>query len=391
MKTIKINAIVILLIYNIASHAQTSENNDLNILQSKSNGISTSSKTTTPDFSVEFESNTDADKVSIKKSLKLNGGITPSGHNTTTYYIVGLEGALNKKDDFSDIATLDGLSNSSNVSFGIKWVRIGGFKSPEKLVNECNLEELDRQITNFCITKANEYLEPERKKQIEHCKSGDFVIEGPELKTLQQKNAKRIESGESPVANMFARCSPMLPEKGNNDDNPADIHFWGMQLKYGQEKFNYMNLNDFSKEGDTVAPRSLGLYYGYIWPGYKESILFGIDYQKSYKAADEQTFCRENSDLNLYECNTSSFMAPTKKTNKLVFLEYRSNFKKYAIEPRITIDIESDTIGFNLPIMLWKDKNKRFNSGIRFGYRDDTEEISFGVFVGTPFNHYATD
>jgi hypothetical protein len=64
--------------------------------------------------------------------------------------------------------------------------------------------------------------------------------------------------------------------------------------------------------------------------------------------------------------------------------------QSFAIAPRVSYEFEKGVFGFDLPIYLLQGKEndsglRDLIGGIRLGWRDDTDELIAGIFVGKPF------
>ena len=66
-------------------------------------------------------------------------------------------------------------------------------------------------------------------------------------------------------------------------------------------------------------------------------------------------------------------------------MEARRLFGTTGASLKFPYDFEKDTFGVDLPIRIFHDPKKGPTGGIRFGWRDDTRDVSVGLFVGSAF------
>ena len=53
--------------------------------------------------------------------------------------------------------------------------------------------------------------------------------------------------------------------------------------------------------------------------------------------------------------------------------------------PAIHHDFQEGVTGVNVPVFLWQDTKRQLTGGVRLGWRDDKDDLEFGLFITQPF------
>jgi hypothetical protein len=88
---------------------------------------------------------------------------------------------------------------------------------------------------------------------------------------------------------------------------------------------------------------------------------------------------------NAERCKQGFLAPPDAVDRSLATLEYRLAGEKIGFLLRGTYDFEDDIYGFEFPVYLTKQQGK-FNGGVKFGWRDDTDDFTVAVFIGAPLS-----
>ncbi|TFI56357.1 hypothetical protein E2493_20540 [Sphingomonas parva] len=173
---------------------------------------------------------------------------------------------------------------------------------------------------------------------------------------------------------------------------PYDAYELGFEGSVSRAEFEFLDPVTLTPQSDRKVQWSLkGVYNRYLRSS-KTAILASVGYQRSYKAADEEVFCPPNTGAGAVKCTTGSGAAPEKDENLLLALGLRhqlasaGKLRNIAIAPLVTYDALDDVFGVDVPVYFVPRDDRRLNGGIRFGYRSDTDDFTFGVFIGTAFS-----
>ena len=284
----------------------------------------------------------------IAKQASRGGGI-----KTLDVWSLTLSAPLNKSADKTDLATLDGLVNSSALAFKFSRLWAPGANPAA---------EVDTPLFHTICAEIEAAAEEKGAGEVE-CDTG---------------NAKAY-----------------LSEKRYLDFRSL---FWVADHKYslggeariGYEEFSFFDADSLAEEKDEKAPTSFKVFGGINPRGSLVLLSLGWEHQRGYKAAKTETVCppSEEPDAGFLTCKTGALGPPLDDDKDLVFLETRALLgkKPIGVTLRATYDLEDDVLGLELPIFLARDDEGNLRGGVRLGWRDDTEDLSVGVFVGSAFS-----
>lgn len=88
------------------------------------------------------------------------------------------------------------------------------------------------------------------------------------------------------------------------------------------------------------------------------------------------------------DCVTAGLGAPVLLPNRLLSLEWRYDFGKVALAPKITRSFTASSTAFDLPIYFIRNQDdktsKAFTGGISLGWDSARQGLNYGLFVSTP-------
>lgn len=173
-------------------------------------------------------------------------------------------------------------------------------------------------------------------------------------------------------------------------DQQRNRYLWGLSGRIGYENFEFLEENSTDKSDKSKTPWSISGHFGLFPASSLTLITVGLEYQNAFKNADERTICAAPDANGLQQCQTAPFGEPVDNDKFLLSLEGRRIFQNLPYKPaaslKLTYDFEDDTFGADLPIYLLRDAKSNLNGGVRFGWRDDTDDLIVGVFVGSTFS-----
>jgi hypothetical protein len=255
-----------------------------------------------------------------------------------------------EKEGLTNIATLDGFANSTELKFERTIWRVSG--------------ELNRPGTL-----------PERYNQF--CRDAGLDIRC-DSETVRDKLS---EQGKT---DLLAEFEDFM------DDPNMRIQTWGGQFKIGHQEFDFFDPLLIKQDTNEIY-WGVGAHYGWI-PKHSSVLLHvGADWQRSYSPAKTGTACAA-VDQSLFSCVTGALSAPSEKTKQLVYVEARGAISKpewltgpgeqMGISLRATHDFRNDEIGVDLPLYLLQAKDGGFTGGVRLGWTS-TDQFGVGVFFGS--------
>ncbi len=294
----------------------------------------------------QLTAGTDAQRASLRSAREISRKSTKGMASFDTVSLT-VSAPLAKPDSgITNIATLDGFTNASELAFSYGHWTVNGLANPAT--------SLERMATRdeICALAGVKPADP--------CDTS-AVKEG--LRT-----AGRMDR-YSEFQSLFWDLSKL------------QRWTYGGSLRVGHEAFNYF-LSDLTKTKDDEMSWGGKLYFGYMPKGRDVFLAMGAEWQKSYQAVPIQSACTA-SDATVLTCVTGSLAAPRLKVKQLLTAEARGHFGDVGIAMKVTHDLHNDESGVDLPIYLFRNTNSQFTGGFRIGW-SSTDDFSFGVFVGSP-------
>jgi len=275
-----------------------------------------------------------------------------------------LSSPLNKDGTPAQFATLDRLTTGVKASF--KYSK--GFTS--------GVRKLDKpQITNLTnlLALAKEVC---RKK-----------IKGEDLASCEAPSFA-IDSKSDPDEFMAKWITQEYLEQSYENSGQTIWFTGGAELGYND--FEYLDTSDLTAQTQNGIEFKVEASATYSAFKSELALSFGGAYESAFDQSDEAVVCLDNnSDL---KCASGRLAPPVRKDNFLVFGEARKVVKtnnayipQIGIAPRITHNFDKNLTGVSVPIFLLPDDGG-LSSGLQFGWRSDTDNVSAGIFVGGTFD-----
>jgi hypothetical protein len=166
-------------------------------------------------------------------------------------------------------------------------------------------------------------------------------------------------------------------------------HPWilGLSARVGRGDFEWTRLDDLQTQNERHNSWSGSLALGTLRPlGY---VGVRYEYQNTYRAADDRDLCVPLDEQGILECSQTATAGPSQAKVSLLRVELRRFMGqgRLAINPIYQHDFKADVDALELPVYFISGKDKKgLTGGLAAGWRSDTRDISFRVFVGATFN-----
>ncbi len=299
--------------------------------------------------------------VSVKASLvsSFTESVESDGTGTASFSVWSLTASapLNKNGD-SDVASLDGMVNAASLELKYSQFLVPGKRN--KLAARRSITKLD------AICKR---MYEEKEKQTDK-KDGD-------------------ETG----------CDSNLVDEYGTEQDKYDYasEFWdlekesnrwiyGANAKLGYQNYEFIDVSSVKKQKQDETPWTVGTFLAYNPDALRTIFILNVQYQDTFKESTSGTVCpaRDGSGSPL-SCLTGPIGKAKATKKNLVSLETRRDLGFAGVGLTATYDLEGRVWGVELPVYFVKDKEGKFNAGIKLGWRDDTHDVTASVFVGTAF------
>ena len=302
-----------------------------------------------------------ASNASVKAS-KTTSFSTPNldGVSTAHFSVVSLTASapLNKNSDDTDIASLDGLGNAASLELTYSHFLVPGKRNP--VVTPGVLQRLD----SIC---ARVYQEMKRQ-------TGNSPETG-----------HGCESAE--VAKYGTATDKHDYESAFWDIENTNRWIWGGNVKLGYQNFDFIDATTMSKQKQDETPWAVGAFIAYNPDKLRALFTFSAQYQDAFKDSSSGILCPSSSSSmgGAVSCLSGAINRPKETKKKLLSFEARRDFGFAGIGLTTTYDLEEEIFGAELPVYFVKDKDGKFNAGLKGGWRNDTKDFTASVFVGTTF------
>jgi hypothetical protein len=163
---------------------------------------------------------------------------------------------------------------------------------------------------------------------------------------------------------------------------------WGGAATVGTQSYEFIEHTGTAKLKQHQTPWSLQLFGG-VERTKVGLFTVSLRYEDAYKAQDSGTNCPTGATTAVVNCVTDPIGAPKKKESAIAALEFRRSMTwsghPVALAPSVSYDFHAEVVGVEFPFYLWADSKGKLTGGVKVGWRDDKGGISVGLFVGAPF------
>ncbi len=299
----------------------------------------------------EIVTGTDAGRASIRYGR--DDSNSKDGNGVFTSQALTASAPLDKKDPkYTNIATLDGLTNSFELAYSLSRYRMSGVVSPLGPDGKWRL-----RVKEICGISGATLCDE------------DSVAEG-----LKQKGK----------LDLLPEYTSYFEKRGARD------YVYGFKVRTGHEQFEFFDVPSLEKQGRSDMPWGAAAFYGIVLPSVSTMVTGSVELQQSYKTALSATACPLPGDATYVRCVTGSLAPPQSKRKHLLSLEARRQFEStllpdgIGVSLKVVHDFKNDETGVDLPLFLFHNDKNALNGGIRFGW-SNTDQFSAGIFVGSDF------
>ena len=302
---------------------------------------------------------------SSKVYLKLGDRFSASTDDTleSIGWTVTMSAPLNKSSDTTDLATMEGFANAFDVELKLFRYIFAGTRIP-------NFKD---GSPDLALVKSIAADAKEQCKKTPGCDATKISYTDLSDKEVRLYAPGRLEE----YSDLYW-------------DKDAVSYSYGGSATAGYETFSFLDPMTFNKDEEKKTPWGVKAFIGVMFPKHSIMLALGAEYREEFKSSKSQTFCEPPDIDGLQECKTGAFSAPKENNKSIVYLEGRSflkfGTKRTGFSIKTAYDFENEVFAVDAPIYLFQDAKKNFTGGVRFGWRDDTDETVIGVFVGSKFS-----
>lgn len=166
---------------------------------------------------------------------------------------------------------------------------------------------------------------------------------------------------------------------------------FGGEVSIGMNQFHYRDPVSLTKHGDWKPQLGIGGFLAF-YPGDRRTMMsFGIDYQSSYEAAEEQILCKPVVTDPDKDCAKAAPKGPDRDDSLNLSLEYRYATglnifgANIATSPKFTYDSLNDDFGAELPVYFLPSAKSPVLPGFKIGYASDKDDVILGLFLKASF------
>lgn len=310
---------------------------------------------------------------------------------TQDKYVITASAPVQSGNKLTDFANLDGLANSISLKFEYRQFSLSD-QVLTSISGLCDAGGNGNQIMKFAKLRDRLSATP----------SGNSCLDIHEdLQKLGYDGL--LDAANRSTDRELIRQARAYLDLIDEEDPAVLMNFWGFNGKIGYEEFDFLNSDKFaslesfqnadiaSLRETTELPWSVGVHYGVALKS-DWVIKSEFRYEKSYKAATSVVRCPNGVAGTAFDCVSGASTGPADKNSYIVSLKARRPlkmdwlFSRAAISFDANYDFEADVLGLEMPVYLVGDNKGNLNGGFRVGWRSDTKDPIFGIFIGSAFS-----
>jgi hypothetical protein len=327
---------------------------------------------------VSLAATSDTKTASIAVSFDLSKGPGDATHSLT----VTAATPVGQGQDYQNVATLDGLTKSTNVGFQYNYMHVAT-KTHHLALNTPYYQASCKSLLDQ-LALADPAIKPKINQdwyQPYACHAYDVesVVEGDH--DLPAGVADRLDAAAKAL---------------DQQDVPTLTSLWMLSAngKVGYEQHSFFDGVSLAKGEADRTPFQLGLAGTYVFGGGAMSATLSYAYQKAYKdggaSGQTRTLCPPTGHPVL-KCVTGYINAPTEADKDLFTVDLRYISPPglfpipFGVNPTVSYDAHSGVYGVQFPVYILANKSKSLTGGVRYDWTSDKHESVAGVFVASAF------
>lgn len=286
--------------------------------------------------------------------------------------------------DEAQPATLDGLANGTRLT-----LRGGRWQTYAARTHSPEADRIYQRAQTVCRDEANAIHERRLAELVQPTPPDALAA----VEALHRADLKECDDPAGGSGNLIAEHLPGEERRYQALLRPADARQFGFEVSVGRNRFEFLDPATLAEDSERHLQWSARGFYTQYLRGSPTAVTFSAGYERTYEAADEETFCPANPNNVPIRCITARGAAPELNESFLLSAGIRHQFTRagrvlnLAIAPQVTYDVIDDVFGVDVPVYFLPNSDGGLTGGVRFGYRSDREnEFSVGVFIGAAFN-----
>jgi hypothetical protein len=332
---------------------------------------------------LQIAANTDEQTATVSASFNVwpTHGV---GAAQRTILSVAAQTPLGQGDDFTNVATLDGLTKATSISFKFAYLD-GGFNPGKTGLNFEN----DPEFTRQCWTIVN--AAPDKP---DDSTPGVGICDITVMKAAiaKQDNAVFQQELLNKANALWAAETAGLA---------APIWILAANGTVGYEQHVFYDPLSLAQTNANKTPFQVGVELTHVFADGTASINLSFNYQRSFEDSNNgvtQTACKSSA-APVLSCVSGFIGAPTLANKELFEIDARwiPTVKLFGTEfpvgfdPGITYDANADSEAVQFPIYLFTSDSKQLSGGIRYNWTSTNHQSVVGVFVSAAFGILSGD
>jgi len=266
------------------------------------------------------------DTVDVDTSQVFGGGTERK--SAYEAWLLTLKAPVNKKEDRTELANLDGLANALTASLKYNYYLL------------MRRNPTDKELREICDPDAVAGKPSSTGKS-----SGKPVCDANEIKMAEG------QAGYDRWHALF--FSPYQ-------------YGWGTSATIGTQSYEFIEQTGTTKLKQHQTPWSVQVFGG-VERANVGLFTLSLRYEDSYKARDSGTNCPNGGTSAVVSCVTAPIGAPKKEESTIAAFAFRrsTNLSGHpvAIAPSVSYDFHADVVGVELPVYLWADSKGKLTGG----------------------------
>lgn len=295
--------------------------------------------------------------VSLEASVRLR-----NSPGVSQFLTFKAKAPLDEDLDVTQIATLDGLANAT--TFEAKYT-MSYFNSPGGPPDEAALDRLCKKVADrFAMAQYKD----KRRKEFS-CDADTLDFDGSD-----------------------ALAVGLHDEYRDLSVGPRDtVGLLGFSGKIGRKTYKYVDPTSLADKSDEDTPWSVGAFLGAAYLRANTLVALSIEHQHARKDADKLTLCPvpPAGSTTPVTCATGAIGAPVANDKDNLSLELRHRATWFAAAVTATYDFKNDVLGVSVPVYLVDDGKNGLAGGVRFGWTNEKDDFTVGVFASKAFDLFA--